>query len=75
MGMTSGEAISAFTINGAAALCMADTIGSIDEGKNGDIIILECPDYEFIPYHAGVNSVEKVIKKGRVVFNKGGDLC
>lgn len=63
------EAISALTINGAAALGRADTIGSLDIGKYGDVIILKYPSYQFIPYHVGVSTVEKVIKRGRLVFN------
>ena len=64
------EAITAFTLNGAAALDQADKIGSIDIGKNGDIIILEFPSYHFIPYHIGISTVEKVVKKGNLVFDK-----
>jgi imidazolonepropionase len=63
------EAITALTINGAAALGRADTIGSLDIGKYGDVIILEYPSYQFIPYHVGISTVEKVIKKGRLVFD------
>ena len=63
------EAITALTINGAAALGRADTIGSLDVGKIGDVIILEYPSYKFIPYHIGVSTVEKVIKKGELIFD------
>ena len=68
------EAITAFTLNAAAAIDRADRIGSIDIGKSGDLIILEFPSYKFIPYHIGVSTVEKVIKKGNPVFDqtKGG---
>lgn len=69
MDMKTEEVISALTINGAAALDRADTIGSIDVGKNGDVIMLEFPSYKYIPYHIGVSSVEKVIKKGNLVFD------
>lgn len=63
------EAITALTINGAAALGRANTVGSLDIGKYGDVIILKYPSYQFIPYHVGVSTVEKVIKRGRLVFN------
>jgi imidazolonepropionase len=69
MDMTTEEAISALTINGAAALDRADTIGSIDVGKNGDVIVLEFPSYKYIPYHIAVSTVEKVIKRGKLVFD------
>ena len=61
MDISTEEAVSALTINGAAALDRADKIGSIDVGKKGDLIVLEYPTYKFIPYHIGVNTVEKVI--------------
>lgn len=67
MGMTAEEAITALTLNGAAAVGRADTIGSIEEGKQADIVILQYPSYKFLPYHTGVNNVETVIKKGKVV--------
>jgi imidazolonepropionase len=70
MGITTEEALSALTINAAAALDRADVIGSIDVGKQGDIVILEYPSYKFIPYHIGVNTVEKVVKSGNLVFDK-----
>jgi imidazolonepropionase len=69
-GLTTEEALTALTINGAAALDQAGAIGSIDAGKQGDIVILEYPSYKFIPYHIGVNTVEKVVKKGNLVFDK-----
>ncbi|MDR4504257.1 MAG: imidazolonepropionase [Candidatus Scalindua sp.] len=71
MEITIEEAITALTINGAAAVDRADKIGSLDVGKAGDVVILEFPSYEFIPYHAGVSCVEKVIKNGNLVFDKG----
>ena len=70
MGITIEEAVTALTINGAAAVDRADRIGSIDVGKAGDVIILEFPSYKFIPYHIGVSCVEKVIKNGNLVFDK-----
>jgi len=66
----SEEALTAMTINGAAALDRANTIGSIDPGKQADLIVLEFPSYAFIPYHIGVSTVEKVIKRGAIVFDK-----
>jgi len=70
MGITTEEAVSALTINAAAALDRAGSIGSLDVGKQGDLVVLEYPSYKFIPYHIGVSTVEKVIKKGNLVFDK-----
>jgi imidazolonepropionase len=70
MNISPEEAVSALTLNAAAALNRADRIGSIDPGKNGDLIILEFPSFKYIAYHIGVSTVEKVIKKGNLVFDK-----
>ena len=70
MQMSPEEAVTALTINAAAAIGRADKIGSIDVGKQGDLVILEYPSYKFLPYHIGMNIVEKVIKKGRIVSSK-----
>ncbi len=76
MGLTVEEALTAVTINGAAAIDRANTVGSLDVGKKGDAVILEFPSYRFIPYHIGVTTVEKVIKGGNLVYDKttGGKL-
>jgi imidazolonepropionase len=74
MGITIEEAVTALTINGAAAVDRADRIGSIDVGKTGDVIILEFPSYKYIPYHIGVSCVEKVIKNGNLVFDKENEI-
>jgi imidazolonepropionase len=70
MGITPEETITALTINGAAALDRADTIGSIDVGKRGNLVIHEFPSYRFIPYHIAVSTVERVIKGGEIVYDK-----
>ena len=70
MNISIEEAVTALTLNAAAAINRADKVGSIDAGKNGDLIILEFPSFKYIPYHIGVSTVEKVIKKGNLVFDK-----
>jgi len=70
MGMSTEEAVSALTINAAAALDRADSIGSLDVGKQADVVILEYPSYHFLPYHLAVSCVEKVVKKGNLVYDK-----
>jgi len=67
MGMTPEEAITAATINGAAALKMSDRVGSIEVGKQADIILYDAPNYRYIPYHFGSNLVVKIIKKGTIL--------
>jgi imidazolonepropionase len=44
-----------------------EKVGSLDVGKTGDVILLEFPSYRYIPYHIGVNCVEAVIKRGRLL--------
>lgn len=70
MNLSPEETVTALTLNGAAALDRADRIGSIDVGKTGDFVVLEYPSYAFLPYHIGVSTVEKVIKEGRLVFDR-----
>lgn len=67
MRLSPEEAVTAFTINSAAAINRADRIGSIDVGKQGDLILLQFPSYKFFPYHVGMNIVETVIKRGEIV--------
>lgn len=78
MKMTPEQALNASTINGAFAIEMEDKIGSLEVGKIADIIVFDVPGYHYIPYHFGVNNVEKVVKRGRIVVNnkknEGEDL-
>ncbi len=67
MELTPEEAVTAFTINSAAAINRADRVGSIDVGKQGDLLLLQFPSYKFLPYHVGMNIVDTVIKRGEVV--------
>lgn len=67
MKMSIEEIISALTINAAVAVGRDDKVGSIEIGKNADIIILEYPSINFLSYHAAVNIVETVIKNGKVI--------
>lgn len=70
MNMSIEEVITALTINGAAAVGRADTIGSIEEGKQADILIMKYPSIAYLPYHTVVNQVETVIKKGEIIVSK-----
>ena len=68
MKMTAAEAISAVTVNAAAAVDRAGNIGQLCPGMQADITIWDMADYRELPYHYGVNLVSKVIKKGKVVI-------
>lgn len=64
MRLTPEEAITAATLNGAAALGMSGEIGSIEIGKQADVVIYRAKDYRYIPYHYAANHVWKVVKNG-----------
>ncbi|MFO8133626.1 MAG: imidazolonepropionase [Thermoplasmatota archaeon] len=67
MGMTPREAIEGATINAARALGMHEQVGSIETGKQADLLVVNAPSHQFIPYHFGVNLVDTVVKAGAVV--------
>jgi imidazolonepropionase len=66
MKLTPAQAIAAATINSAHAIRRSDTIGSIEVGKQADMLILSVPDYRQLGYRYGTNLVRQVIKRGRV---------
>jgi imidazolonepropionase len=67
MGLTPEEVICAGTINGAAALGLSDRLGSIELGKQADLLVAEIPDYRFLPYHYGTNHIRTTIKNGTIL--------
>ena len=66
MKLTPAQAIAASTINSAHAIRMSDRIGSIEVGKQADLLILSVSDYRQVGYRYGTNLVKQVIKRGRV---------
>ncbi len=70
MGMSIEEVVTAITINAAAAIRKADHIGSIDVGKQGDLVLLAHPSYTSLPYYTGISTVDLVVKRGTVVYNR-----
>jgi imidazolonepropionase len=65
--MTPAEAINAATINAAYALDRGDKIGSIEVGKQADVIVLDIPCHQQLPYWFGVNLVATVVKSGVII--------
>jgi imidazolonepropionase len=61
MGMSLEEALTAVTINGARALALQDTIGSIEVGKKCELALWSISDYHEIGYHFGTNLVRSVL--------------
>jgi imidazolonepropionase len=72
MKMHPREAISAATINGAHALSRSDVVGSIEPEKRADILILDCPNPEYLSWRVGINLVHTVVVNGQVVHTKLG---
>ncbi len=71
MKMAPAEVWNAATINAAHAVEMGRIVGSIEEGKRADIVVMNIPNYRHIPFHYGVNHVDIVLKEGRVVVENG----
>ena len=66
--MTAAEALTAMTINAAAALGLADSHGSVEVGKNADLTIWSVDTHALLPYWLGADLVQTVIKAGRVAY-------
>jgi imidazolonepropionase len=77
MQLTPAQSIAAATINAAAAIGRENLIGSLEVGKQADVLILDAADYGHLGYRFGTNLVASVVKKG-VVYSRdtllGGDV-
>ena len=68
MRLTPAEAICAATLNASHAIGLGDRVGSLEAGKQADILLLDAPDYRHLGYRFGANLVREVIKKGSVIW-------
>jgi imidazolonepropionase len=75
MGLLPEEIINAMTINAARAIGREKVIGSIEEGKAADLVLFNTPNLDYLVYHFGINSVDIVIKKGKIVVERGEIKC
>ena len=64
--LTPEEVLTGVTLNAAAAIGMADKVGSIDRTKQADLVIWDAPDLNYLCYRLGSNLVHQVIKKGEI---------
>ena len=71
MGLTVEEALTAATLNAAAAIGRSAETGSLEVGKRADIVVLREPTHHHLVYHYGVNPVRHVIKNGEIVVKDG----
>jgi imidazolonepropionase len=62
------EALNASTINAAHAVGLGHKLGSLEAGKQADLLIVNAPDYRHLAYQFGGNLVEQVIKRGQIVL-------
>ena len=67
------ELLWATTLTAARSLHLADQIGSIEVGKQADLVILDIPNLNYLPYHYGINHTWMTIKKGKVVYQRPVD--
>ena len=65
--LTPAEALTAVTLNAAAAIGRCESIGSLEPGKKADIVVWDAPDLEYIFYRYGSNLVHAVVKDGKQV--------
>ncbi|HXG92881.1 MAG TPA: imidazolonepropionase [Blastocatellia bacterium] len=70
MRLTPAEAVTAATINPAYSIGRGALVGSLEAGKQADVVIFDCADYRQIPYLFGINHAEIVIKRGRAVCRR-----
>jgi imidazolonepropionase len=66
--MNAEEILNAVTINAAFAINMEDKVGSIEAGKQADLLMFDMPSYKYLVYNFGINNLKTVIKKGKVVY-------
>lgn len=64
--LSPAEALTAATINAAYAVGLGVGIGSLEVGKQADVVLWNADDYRLIPYHMGINLAKTVIKRGRI---------
>lgn len=65
--MTPEEVLTAVTVNAACSLGLADRIGTLEEGKQADLVLWDAPDMEMLVYRFGSNLAKTVVKNGEVI--------
>ena len=67
--MTPEEMLTAVTLNAAAAIGLAEKVGSIEPGKQADLVLWNAPDLDYLGYRMGSNLVNTVIKNGNIAHH------
>ncbi|MBO4384012.1 MAG: imidazolonepropionase [Clostridia bacterium] len=65
--MTPEEVLTAVTLNAACAVDRGDTIGTVEAGKQADLVIWDAEDLDYLVYRMGSNLAKTVIRKGKIV--------
>src|SRR5205814_1468453 len=64
------DAAPASAVNGAWALGLGKTLGSLEPGKQADLVCYDAKDYREIPYYFGASQAVWVVKKGAIVHSR-----
>ena len=73
-GLTPAQALWACTAGGARALRLPDR-GTLEPGRRGDLVLFSCSDAAHLPYHAGVEHAQLVIRGGKVEHRVATPIC
>lgn len=68
--MSAAEALSAATLNAACSLGRGERLGTLEPGKQADVLVLDLPNHKHLVYEFGRNPVRAVVKRGRVVVRR-----
>ena len=71
-GMSAAECLVSATLNAACSLQRGDRLGTLEVGKQADLVITDLPRLEHLSYELGRSPVQAVIKRGEVVYQRGG---
>jgi imidazolonepropionase len=72
--MSAAEVLTAGTLNAACSLGRGERIGTIEPGKDADLLVLDVPNHVHLVYELGRNPVSAVVKRGRVVLERSGPV-
>ena len=65
--MLPNEILTASTINPAFSLDIHEFVGSIEVGKQADLLLLDCPNIDYFIYHYGINHTHSLFKNGHLL--------